>query len=92
MKKKIKKRSVNKSQLEMNVEKKVVNIQPIYEPLKKQKKKKIWKDNQDGEQQGKQRRWVDIPLRMKINIKFIYLILEIKYWTLDFINELVHTP
>ena len=24
----------------MNVEKKVVNIQPIYEPLKKQKKKK----------------------------------------------------
>ena len=32
--------SVNKSQLEMNVEKKVVNIQPIYEPLKKQKKKK----------------------------------------------------
>ena len=37
MKKKIKKRSVNKSQLEMNVEKKVVNIQPIYEPLKKQK-------------------------------------------------------
>ena len=50
------------------------------------KKKKTWKDNQDGEQQGKQRRWVDIPLRMKINIKFIYLILEIKYWTLDFIN------
>ena len=34
------KKSVNKSQLEMNVEKKVVNIQPIYEPLKKQKKKK----------------------------------------------------
>ena len=62
----------------MNVEKKVVNIQPIYEPLKKQKKKKIRKDNQDGEQQGKQRRWVDIPSRMKINIKFIYLILEIK--------------
>ena len=75
------KKSVNKSQLEMNVEKKVVNIQPIYEPLKKQKQKKtkkIWKDNQDGEQQGKQRRWVDIPSRMKINIKFIYLILEIK--------------
>ena len=72
------KKSVNKSQLEMKVEKKVVNIQPIYEPLKKQKKQKIWKDNQDGEQQGKQRRWVDIPSRMKINIKFIYLILEIK--------------
>ena len=34
MKKKIKKiRSVNKSQLEMNVKKKVVNIQPIYEQL-----------------------------------------------------------
>ena len=36
------KKSVNKSQLEMNVEKKVVNIQPIYEPLKKQKKNKIY--------------------------------------------------
>ena len=34
------KKSVSKSQLEMNVEKKVVNIQPIYEPLKKQKKQK----------------------------------------------------
>ena len=45
MKKKIKKRrSVNKSQLEMNV-------QPIYEQLKKKKKKESWKDNQDGEQQ-----------------------------------------
>ena len=33
MKKKIKKRSANKSQLEMNVEKKVVNIQMIYEQL-----------------------------------------------------------
>ena len=34
------KKEVSKSQLEMNVEKKVVNIQPIYEPLKKQKKQK----------------------------------------------------
>ena len=25
-----------------------------------------------------QRRWIDIPSRIKINIKFIYLILEIK--------------
>ena len=37
MKKKIKNWSVNKIQLEMNVEKKVVNIQPIYEQLKKKK-------------------------------------------------------
>ena len=28
----------------MNVEKKVVNIQPIYEPLKKQKKKKKYEN------------------------------------------------